>query len=61
MKSVRIYADTCKRIKRAAAGAELPMIKLIDKIVEPGLSRLERQDDVTRLRSAEKPSRRPTT
>jgi hypothetical protein len=59
MRSIRVYADTCRRIKCAAAGIDVPMVRLVEKLVGPGLARIEKQQDVSRLASASKPALRP--
>ncbi|MGP0067066.1 MAG: hypothetical protein ACLQGP_26165 [Isosphaeraceae bacterium] len=57
--SARFYEDTASRLKSLAASRRMPMYKFIDSLIKPEIDRLERER-ATRLRSTDRPSRRPT-
>jgi hypothetical protein len=56
-KPVRIEHDTARRIKTVASHHDTTITKMIDRLVEPNLSRLEKQA-TTRMKAGP-PSRAP--
>jgi hypothetical protein len=55
-----MFKDTCRRAKVLAAASDTTLSGLIESIVSPRLDELERQGPA-RLRSAERPTRRPAS
>jgi hypothetical protein len=55
-----MFKDTCRRAKVLAAASDRTLSGLVEEIVAPALDRLERET-TTRLRSAERTTRRPAS